>query len=157
MFCRKGILINFVKFTGKHLWQSHFLRKKRDSDTGAFLWILGPATLLKKRPLNRYFPVNFAKFLRTPFFTEHVRWLLLEDFDWYLLNCFRIDFLTELLVNLFQWQDDLDTFIHFRCFENSKTNLLFVSHSRKWQVINNGFRKFKGLMTLFKKWAQKIF
>ena len=23
------------------------------------------------------FPVNFAKFLRTPFFTEHLRWLLL--------------------------------------------------------------------------------
>ena len=24
------------------------------------------------------FPVNFAKFLRTPFFTEHLRWLLLN-------------------------------------------------------------------------------
>ena len=23
------------------------------------------------------FPVNFMKFLRTPFFTEHLRWLLL--------------------------------------------------------------------------------
>ena len=26
---------------------------------------------------NRCFTVNFAKFLRTPFFTEHLRWLLL--------------------------------------------------------------------------------
>ena len=26
---------------------------------------------------NRCFPVNFAKFLRTHFFTEHLRWLLL--------------------------------------------------------------------------------
>ena len=26
-----------------------------------------PATLSKKRPLHKYFPVNFAKFLRTPF------------------------------------------------------------------------------------------
>ena len=26
---------------------------------------------------HRCFPVNFGKFLRTPFFTEHLRWLLL--------------------------------------------------------------------------------
>ena len=36
-----------------------------------------PATLLKKRLWHRCFPVNFGKFLRTPFFTEHLRWLLL--------------------------------------------------------------------------------
>ena len=36
-----------------------------------------PATLLKKRLWRRCFPVNFAKFLRTPFLTEHRRWLLL--------------------------------------------------------------------------------
>ena len=29
---------------------------------------------------HRCFPVNFAKFLRTPFFTEHLRWLLLEGY-----------------------------------------------------------------------------
>ena len=38
---------------------------------------LRPATLLKKRLRHRCFPVNFAKFLRTPFLTEHLRWLLL--------------------------------------------------------------------------------
>ena len=27
---------------------------------------------------NRCFPVNFVKFLRTPFFIEHLRWLLLH-------------------------------------------------------------------------------
>ena len=37
-----------------------------------------PATLLKKRLWHRCFSVNFAKFLRTPFLTEHLRWLLLE-------------------------------------------------------------------------------
>ena len=37
-----------------------------------------PATLLKKRLWHRCFPVNFAKFLRTPFFTEHLWWLLLN-------------------------------------------------------------------------------
>ena len=35
------------------------------------------ATLLKKRILHRFFPMNFPKFLRTPFFTEHLWWMLL--------------------------------------------------------------------------------
>ena len=35
-------------------------------------------SLLKKRLWHRRFPVNFAKFLRTPFLTEHLRWLLLQ-------------------------------------------------------------------------------
>ena len=40
-----------------------------------------PATLLKKRLWYRWFPVNFAKFLRTPFFIERLRWLLLNLFQ----------------------------------------------------------------------------
>ena len=36
------------------------------------------ATLLKRRLWRRCFPVNFAKFLRTTLFTEHLRWLLLQ-------------------------------------------------------------------------------
>ena len=32
---------------------------------------LSAATLLKKRLWHRCFPVNFAKFIRTPFFIEH--------------------------------------------------------------------------------------
>ena len=35
-------------------------------------------TLLKKSLWHSCFPVNFAKFLRTLFLTEHLRWLLLE-------------------------------------------------------------------------------
>ena len=54
---RKGVLRNFSKFTGKHLCQSLFLIKIG----------LRPATLLKKRLWHRCFPVNFVKFLRTPF------------------------------------------------------------------------------------------
>ena len=43
------------------------------------LWkICRPATLLIKRLWHRCFPVNFAKFLRIPFFTEHLWWLLLQ-------------------------------------------------------------------------------
>ena len=38
---------------------------------------LRPATLLKRKLQHSCFPVNFAKFLRTPFFKEHLWWLLL--------------------------------------------------------------------------------
>ena len=38
---------------------------------------LSPTTLLKKRLWHRCFPVNFVKFLRTLFFTNHLWWLLL--------------------------------------------------------------------------------
>ena len=33
---------------------------------------------IKQRLLHRYFPAEFAKSLRTPFFTEHPQWLLLK-------------------------------------------------------------------------------
>ena len=63
LFCRKGALRNFAKFTGKHLYQSLFFDKVAG---------LRPATLLKRRVWHRCFPVNFRKFLRTPFFNCHV-------------------------------------------------------------------------------------
>ena len=40
---------------------------------------LRSATLLKKRLWHSCFPVNFAKFLRIPFVTEHLMWQLLEE------------------------------------------------------------------------------
>ena len=72
VFCQKSILRNFVKFTGKHLCQSLFFNK---------VAALRPATLLKKRLRHRCFPLNFVKFLRTPFFIEQLWWLLLEWSD----------------------------------------------------------------------------
>ena len=66
VFCEKGVLRNFAKFTGKHLCQGLFFNK-----------VAPPATVLKKRLWHRCFPVNFAKFLRASFFTEHLWWLLL--------------------------------------------------------------------------------
>ena len=38
-----------------------------------------PATLLKRRLWHRCFPMNLAKFLRTPFCIEHLWWLLLTE------------------------------------------------------------------------------
>ena len=43
----------------------------------SYLIKLRPATLLRKRLWHRCFPLNFAKFLRTPFIIEHLWWLLL--------------------------------------------------------------------------------
>ena len=36
---------------------------------------------IKKRLWHRLFPVNFAKFIRTPFLTEHLRWQLLNNYS----------------------------------------------------------------------------
>ena len=61
MFCKKGVLRNFTNLTGKLLCESLLFNKV----TG-----LSPVTVLKKRLWHECFPVNFAKFLRTSFFTE---------------------------------------------------------------------------------------
>ena len=62
---RKCLLRNFAKFAGKHPSQSLFFNK-------VFL-----LTLLKKRLWHRSFFVNFANFLRTPFYRT-----TLEDCLW---------------------------------------------------------------------------
>ena len=54
---QKGVLRNFTKFKGKH--QCLFFNKVAG---------LGRAILLKKNFWHRCFPVNFVKFLRTPFY-----------------------------------------------------------------------------------------
>ena len=64
VFCKKAVLTNFAKFPGKHLCQSLFFDKE--------------SSLKKKRFWYRCFPVSYAKFLRTPFLKEHLRWLPLE-------------------------------------------------------------------------------
>ena len=66
-------------------------------------------TLFKKRLWCRPFPVNFAKFLRTPFLTEHLRRLfmylnfLLTFFRWNLISTngkFYQHFIMLYLINL---------------------------------------------------------
>ena len=65
-FCKKDVLRNFAKFTGKRLCQNLFFNK------------LAAYNFIKKRLWHRCFPANFAKFL-----TEHLRWLL--------LNCWKLE------------------------------------------------------------------
>ena len=89
MFCKKGVLRNFAKVTGKQLCQSLCFNRIAG---------LRPATLSKKRLWNRFFPVNLAKFLRTPFLKELLRLQLLTPFrkDFF-GGCSRIKSFTNIL------------------------------------------------------------
>ena len=58
VFCKKGVLRNFAKFTGEHLCQSLFFNQ----DAGVRRY--------------RSFPVNFANFLKARFISGHLRWVL---------------------------------------------------------------------------------
>ena len=60
----------------------------------SFLIKLQPETLLKKKLWHRCFPPNFAKFQRTPFLTEHLRWLLLKI----IINIYEV-----LTSNIYIW------------------------------------------------------
>ena len=57
VFCKKGVLRNFVKFTGKHLCQSFFFNKV----AGA------PATLLTKEALTQVFSSEFCEISKNSF------------------------------------------------------------------------------------------
>ena len=60
MFFKIGILKNFTIFTGKHL-----------------CWSVSLIKLQTFRLQHKCFPVKFVTFLKTPYFTEHLWWLLL--------------------------------------------------------------------------------
>ena len=55
-----------------------------------------PATLLKKRLWRKCFPLNFAKFLRTPFVIEHLCGLLLDNGNLIKTNTWNLLFLKDL-------------------------------------------------------------
>ena len=56
---KKGVLRNFAKFTGKHLCQNLFFLIKLQASA---------CNSIKKEALAQSCPVNFAKFLSTPFY-----------------------------------------------------------------------------------------
>ena len=61
-----GVLKRFANFTGKHRRWSLFLNNLQAS-----------CNFVKKRLQHRSFPVNFAKFPKTPFLQNTSGWLLL--------------------------------------------------------------------------------
>ena len=56
-FCKKGVLRNFTKSTGKHLWQSLFFNK-----------VAGHTTLFKKKTLAQLFSCEFCEISKNTFF-----------------------------------------------------------------------------------------
>ena len=84
VLCEKGVLRNFTKFTRKHLCRSLFFNKVAGLRRRCFL-------------------VNFMKFLRTPFLTEHLWWLLLTN---------------ELLMNVANFAPRLFRNLENRCKQN---------------------------------------
>ena len=75
-------------------------------------------TFIKKRLRRRCFPVNFSKFLRARFFTEHLRWLLLIFLEWSNLKLSKTVFIltTDLLVS-----KKYETFFLINTFRLMKT------------------------------------
>ena len=54
-----------------------FAQNSQENTCARVSFLKKSVTLSKKRLSHRCFPANFVKFLRTPFITRHVRWLLL--------------------------------------------------------------------------------
>ena len=99
VFCKNNVLRNFAKFTGKHLCQRLCFNKVAV-------------------PRNRCFPVNFAKFLSTPFLIENLRWLL-PDIQKYIpvdRRYFCYSFMTHVDVNLILEKKNSDGFIELHHF-----------------------------------------
>ena len=61
IFFKIGVLKNFANFTRKRL-----------------CWSQKACNFVKNSLQRKSFPVNFCRFLETPFFTEHLWWLLLK-------------------------------------------------------------------------------
>ena len=69
VFCKKGVLRNFAKFTGEPLCESLFFNKVAG----------GSCNFIKKETLAQVFSCEFCEISKNTFFIEHLRWLLLED------------------------------------------------------------------------------
>ena len=69
VFCRKGVLRNFTKFTRKIKCEGLLFNKIAGSR---------PPTLLKKETLAQTFSCEFCEIFTNIFFTEYLWWLLLN-------------------------------------------------------------------------------
>ena len=72
MFFKKAVLKHFAILTGKYLCWSPFLIKLQTSRPQ------GLKLYWKETPTKVFFPVNIARFLKTAFFIDYLRWLLLN-------------------------------------------------------------------------------
>ena len=84
---------------------------------------------IKKRLQHRYFPVPFANFLRTPFFTGHLQWLLL--FTVVLQeNCSEDN--DSFFVSLSQYSPFLDKWLALSLYLKRPLSLVFPWRFYEW-------------------------
>ena len=69
VFCKRGVLRNFTKFTGKHLCWSPFLIQ---------LEVMKDCSFNKKGNPTQVFSCEYHKVFKNSFFMEHLWWLLLN-------------------------------------------------------------------------------
>ena len=116
MFFKIGVLKHFANFTGKHLCWSLFLIKFFTNFfkilqhrcfsvkfgkilSMPFLQNTSSGCFCQKRLQRRCLPVNVAKFLGTPVFTDYLRWLLLNGhFSLVIATWLFVDFLRALKI-----------------------------------------------------------
>ena len=109
MFCKRGVLTNFAKFTGKHLCQSLFFNK-----------VAGRTLFLKN--LAQVFSCQFCEIRKNTFSTEHLWWMFLKCYEQgaYLGPCqaFRCSFLAKT-VNRYKPFAIFASKLHHRCLAKS--------------------------------------
>ena len=97
------LLLHFQKQSSRGVlqkrcsWKFHKIHRQENTCARVFLIKLqasNPQLYFKKRLWHRCIPVNFAKFLRRPFFIEHLLWL-----------CLSLYFIFQLKISgcLFSW------------------------------------------------------
>ena len=120
VLCRKGVLRNFQKFTGKHLCQ---------------ILIFDKVAGLRKRFWYRCFPVSFLKFLKTPSIIEQLPWLLLKT------PVNQLIFREELVdLQLYYSRTFSQEVFKHMCFKHFKAGKYYYGRTsanenvKKWQV-----------------------
>ena len=96
VFYKRSFLRNFTKFTGEHCARVYILIKFQAA-----------CNFFKKDTQAQVYSCEFGQFLRTPFLTEHLRWLLL-----------LLHFLSSLLRFLFM-QENVQTNIKSETLRSS--------------------------------------
>ena len=104
-FCKKGVHSNFAKFKVKHMCQSLLFNK-----------------VAGLRLRHRCFPANFVKFLRPPFFIEHLWWLLQQIYWSGVISGFSYPFKLFSILNFAM----AECFCHVTCFSMVYLILFFL-------------------------------
>ena len=135
------ISLNLALFTGKNLCWSNFLIKLQAWNSAT---LISPVHWMKKSDYSSL--VNIAKFLRTAFFTEHLRWFLLSlinakrycnDLSWLRSSIFIVNFehipqfLLSFSIHCSFWAGTRLLRSEHVCFLPAKNHLLATKKTRK--------------------------